>query len=234
MADDPGQTIDCPNCGRANPGWAQVCRNCGFSLRRGVGRPMGPSGRFPTDQMSLLSIGAVLGSIVLAIALGLFFASVNPTSPTVGVSSSPTPSPTPSALATPTLEPTPTPEPTATATPALPASITFGTGLDSKSQVTGQTDTFGSSGYFAYRVTSTTAFGVSTLYETVVRVMNDGSEQMVQNRETVSVSTGAKSFAVRVSVSSLLSAWNGAGTFVMRLYKGTTLIAEGQFTLGSS
>ena len=56
--------------GRANPEWAQVCRSCGVALRQGEAR-IAPTGRFPTDQASLISIGAVIGTILLAVLLGL-------------------------------------------------------------------------------------------------------------------------------------------------------------------
>ena len=43
-----------------------------------------PTGPFPTDQTSLISIGAVIGTILGAVLLGLFVSSLNPTDPTVG------------------------------------------------------------------------------------------------------------------------------------------------------
>jgi hypothetical protein len=237
MLDDLGETIDCPNCGRPNPGWAQVCRNCGFSLRRGLARSVGkPQRPFPTDQTSLLSIGAAVGSIVLAIVLGMIFSAVNPTKPTVGVSSSPTPSPVPS------LSPSLVPEPSASivaeatpsATAALPDTITFGTGLTASKAVSGKTDTFGPGSYFAHSVAAKNPFGVSTLYETVVRVADDGTESAVQTRYPVPVNKNAKVFGFVVSTSSLLRDWAGGGNFVMRIYDGQTLIAQGSFTLKSS
>src|SRR6266480_1738269 len=103
MTDDTGETI-CPNCGHANPPWARICRHCGVSLSRALGRPVdAPQSPFPTDQASLLSVGAAIGSIVIAIVLGLIFSAINPTEPTVGLSSSQTPTaqPSPSASATP-------------------------------------------------------------------------------------------------------------------------------------
>lgn len=237
MLDDLGETIDCPNCGRPNPGWAQVCRNCGYSLRgqvtRAVGRPQRP---FPTDQTSLLSIGAAVGSIVLAIVLGMIFSAVNPTKPTVGVSSSPTPSPVPSF--SPSVAPVPSQsvvaEETPAPTPALPDTVTFGTGLTASKTITTQTDTFGPGSSFAHSVASKEAFGVSTLYETVVRVANDGTESPVQTRYPVPVNKNAKVFGFVVSTNSLLRDWGGGGNFTMRIYDGKTLIAEGSFTLTGS
>jgi hypothetical protein len=236
MLDDLGETIDCPNCGRPNPGWAQVCRNCGFSLRRGVTRSAGrPSRPFPTDQASLLSIGAAVGSIVIAIVLGMIFSALNPTQPTVGVSSSPTPSPVPTVVPS---APVPSSSviavESASPTPALSATIAFGTGLSTSKTVTGQTDTFGPNNYFAHSVSQKKAFGVSTLYETVVRVADDGTETAVQTRYPVPVNKNATVFGFVVSTNSLLRDWSGGGNFIMRIYNGQDLIAEGSFTLTSS
>ena len=46
------ETVDCYNCGRSNPEWAQVCRSCGVPLRHGQARVV-PTGRIPTDRNSL-------------------------------------------------------------------------------------------------------------------------------------------------------------------------------------
>src|SRR5947207_15776142 len=87
MTDDSGETI-CPNCGHVNPPWARICRNCGVSLSRALGQPVSPpQSPFPTDQASLLSVGAAIGSIVIAIVLGLLFLEINYTELTVGLAS---------------------------------------------------------------------------------------------------------------------------------------------------
>ncbi len=236
MLDDLGETIDCPNCGRPNPGWAQVCRTCGYSLRRELTRSVGkPSRPFPTDQASLLSMGAAVGAIVLAIVLGVIFSAVNPTPPTVGVSSTPIPSPVPSfspslgpATPSPTVAPTPAP------TPSLPGTVSFGTGLDASKHVTGATDTFGPGTSFAHSIQSSEAFGTTRLFETVVRVAADGTETAVQTRSPVAVSSKAKVVGFVVSTNSLLRDWKSGGNFVMRIYKDQTLFAQGSFTLTSS
>ena len=92
------ETVDCFNCGSANPEWAQVCRSCGVALRHGEAR-MVAAGRVPTDRDSLVSIGAVIGTILAALVIGLFISSLNPTDPTVGRET-----PSPSATPEPTLE----------------------------------------------------------------------------------------------------------------------------------
>ena len=55
-----GDSVECFNCGRANPSWAQVCRSCGVPMRPGAAGSAPPSGRVPTDRDSLFSIGAAV------------------------------------------------------------------------------------------------------------------------------------------------------------------------------
>jgi len=235
MFDDLGETIHCPNCGRPNPGWAQLCRNCGLSLRHVPGRaPRKTDQPIPTDQASLLSMGAAVGAIVVAIVLGVIFSNLNPTAPTVGISQSPTPAPTvpvfsPSEAATPS--PTVSVAPTPSPTPKLPATITFGSGLTASKTVTGKTNTFGPGSYFAHSIQSSQPFGTTRLYETVVRVASDGTETAVQTRYPVIVSAQAKVVGFVVATNGLLQDWGQGGTYVMRVYKGQTLFAQGTFKL---
>ncbi|CAN5256557.1 hypothetical protein BH24CHL10_BH24CHL10_08010 [soil metagenome] len=105
------ETVDCFNCGRVNPEWAQVCRSCGVALRHGEARVV-PAGRFPTDRNSLISLAAVIGTIVAALLLGLFVSGLNPTNPPVATE----PSASPSASATPVPNAKPTEEPSVAAT----------------------------------------------------------------------------------------------------------------------
>lgn len=239
MIGDVDDTIECSNCGHANPSWAQVCRNCGVSLQRDLAHPITrPQTPFPTDQASLVSLGTAVGSIVIAIVLGLFFSAINPTQPTVGISISPSPTPSvtpvPSASASaPPASSTPnaTPAPTA----KLPGTIAFGTGLTASRTVTNPTTSFGPTGYFAYSVSMSQPFGVSVLSEETVRVAN-GKETVVDSRANnpVRVSASARIFGFRVTTSSLLRAWGSGGTFIMRVFRGNEKIAEGQFTLSAS
>jgi len=239
MIGDVDDTIECSNCGHANPSWAQVCRNCGVSLRRDLARPVKrPVTPFPTDQSSLLSLGAAVGSIVIAIVLGLFLSAVNPTQPTVGLSTSPSPTPRATATATATAAATPTPATTPTPKPKPIGTITFGTGLDqSTHRVINPTNSFGPNGYFAHSVSMPQPFGVSNMVEEVVRVAN-GKETVVQSRSSessqVPVDPSARVFGFIVTTNSLLQDWGAGGTFIMRVYRGNEKIAEGQFVLRSS
>jgi hypothetical protein len=227
------ETVDCFNCGRSNPEWAQVCRSCGVALRHGQARVV-PSERFPTDRDSLLSIGAVLGTILLAVVVGLFLSGLNPTDPTVG-RATPTPSPTPEATLEPSIPaPTDTPVPTPSPTPALPGTVVFGTTLDANRQVTDPTDTFTPGMTFAHTITSTSAFGAPTIGEEVVRVNEDGTEgaQIVDpanNQLGVNPEATTAGF-VAGDAANFIRSW-GTGLYEMRIYVGETLIARGQFRL---
>jgi hypothetical protein len=230
------ETVDCFNCGSANPEWAQVCRSCGVVLRHGEARVV-PTGRYPTDRNSLLSIAAVIGTIMGALLLGLFISSLNPTDPTVAEAPSPTPSatvtpePTPS---TTTASPTPVPSPTPTATPALPGTIAFGTELNADRQVTEAVETFTPGMVFAHSITSTQPFGTATIGEEIVRLTEDGGEgerlvDQASNQLGVNPEATAAGF-VAGDAAAFVRDW-GPGTYEMRIYTGETLIARGQFRL---
>jgi hypothetical protein len=228
------ETVDCFNCGRANPEWAQVCRSCGVALRHGQTR-VATAERFPTDRDSLLSIGAVVGTILLAVVVGLFVSSLNTTEPTVGAAT-PTPTPLVTPTPEPTVEPIPTdtPAPTPSPTPALPATVVFGTTLDANRQVTDPTDTFTPGMTFAHSITSTAPFGVPTVGEEVVRLNDDGTEgerivdpttnQLPVNPE------GTSAGFVAGDAANFVRSW-GPGLYEMRIYAGETLIGRGQFRL---
>jgi hypothetical protein len=227
------ETVDCFNCGRANPAWAQVCRSCGVALRHGQARIV-PTGRFPTDRDSLVSIGAVVGTILGAVVLGLFVSSLNTTNVVVG-QATPTPSPT--------LEPTPSPSlapvPSATAVPTptpvpLPATIAFGTELGANRQVISPVETFTPGMTFAHSISSTQPFGAPVIGEEIVRINDDGSvgDQIVDpagNQLGVDPAGTIAGF-VAGDAAGFVRDW-GPGTYEMRVYVGATLIAKGQFRL---
>lgn len=229
MTDD---TVECFNCGSPNPEWAQVCRSCGVALRHGQSRVV-PTGRVPTDRDSLTSIGAVVGTILVAVAIGLFVSSLNPTDPTVGLqTASPSPSleesfsPSASApIASETPVPTPTPVP-------LRGQIAFGTRLDNSGVVADPTDTFGPGMDFAYSVAVADGFGGTPIENEVARVADDGTESIVLERDPVAVDPAASTFGFVIGEtdSFLGRALGGPGTFVWRVYIGEELIAEGRFT----
>ncbi len=228
-----GETVECFNCGRANPSWAQVCRSCGVPLVAGAAAPE-PSGLFPTDRRSLISMGAAVGTIVAAVILGLILSSLNPTDPTVGVAGSPTPHASivvqPSA-STPAVT-TPTPTPTAQPTPALPGKLVLGTGRNRQTcEITGKTDTFGPGSVFAHSISLDEPFGVNALGEEIARVA-DGKEKVVQSRQAGqnAAPSRAKIVCYAVGTDNLIKAW-GVGSYVIRIFRGDEEIAEATFSL---
>jgi hypothetical protein len=190
------------------------------------------------DQGSLLAIGAALGTIVVAIVIGLVVGNVLPPAP-VAVA----PTPTPSASAEPSATPAPTPDPSASLgspgpsiapPPDLPGTLTFGLGLNAETQrVTNPTDTFTAGTIFAHSVELTSPFGVTQIGEGVAMVNEDGSETLLIN-QVDNVITGIDPDALvdgfTVETNALLDAL-GPGTFVMRVYRGTELLAQGTFIL---
>jgi hypothetical protein len=230
-----GDTIECFNCGHANPSWAQVCRSCGFPLQPAGAVSGAPAGIFPTDQASLISIGGALGAIVLAIVLGLFFSGLIPPAPNVAEE---TPSPSPSASAQASVSAGPSVSgsfaPSTLPSPSLLGTITFGTELnpDTK-EVTNPTTTFTAGVGFAHSITMTEPFAVNKILEEVVRIGAGGAETIVQQRvgSELDVSAVATSAGFRVSdAGNLIAAW-GTGNFILRVYRNQELLAEGAFTL---
>jgi hypothetical protein len=224
------ETVDCFNCGSTNPAWAQVCRSCGVVLRHGETR-ITPAERVPTDRDSIVSIAAVIGTILAALVIGLFVSSLNPTDPTVGIASpSPTATPEPSASESLTPVPTDTPIPSATPVP-LPGTIAFGTGLDGSDNVTDATDTFAPGAQFAYSVSMPNGFGGTPLGNEIVKVAEDGTETVVLDRQPVNIDPAATVFGYVIGTADgFLDPLGGPGTYVWRAYVGDQLIAQGSFT----
>jgi len=229
-----GAMIECSNCGHGNPAWAQVCRSCGAPILPEAAREARSNALFPTDQSSIVSMGATLGAIVLAIVVGLFASGLVPAAPIVAdATPSPSPSASASASANASAAPSASGNSSASAAPQLIGTISFGYGLNSTThEVTGPATTFGPGTRKCYSISLTEPFGVSKLNEGVVRVDATGNETVVQSRDTgsVAVSPGLNiaGFCVRTQI--LLSAW-GAGDYIIREYRGTELIAEGRYTL---
>ncbi len=222
-------SVECFNCGRANPEWAQVCRSCGVPLRRGRERTV-PSGRIPTDRDSLISIGAVLGTILAAVVVGVIIAGLNPTEPSVGLA---TPTPLPSvepSVAAPSVAasvaPTATPEPTPV---PLPGTLVFGTGLGGSGEVTGPVDTFTPSMTFAYGVSVPDGFGGPQIHNEVVRLDDDLT--VVLPREAVAVDPAATSFTYVIGpAANFIVEW-GPGEYEWHVYVGDDLVASRPFRL---
>jgi hypothetical protein len=229
------ELVECFNCGRSNPEWAQVCRACGVPLRHG--EPLlAPAGRLPTDRNSLISIGAVIGTILAAVVLGLVVSGLNPTEPTVGLGlATPTPSPTPEPTesAAESIAPSEEPIPSESVAAAPPGTLVFGTSLDQNKQVVEPVNTFTPGMPFAHSISVPTPFGVSTIGEGIFRVGEDGTEEeivrAIDNQPAVLPDATTAGFSIP-NAGTLIEEW-GPGLYVMRVYAGDQLIAQEQFTL---
>lgn len=236
-----GESVECFNCGRANPSWAQVCRSCGVPMRPGGAGSKPPSGRLPTDRDSLLSIGAALATIGVAIVFGVILSGALPEAPAVIASASPTPSQSvaPSGSEVPASASS---EPTAEPTPELIGTITFGRALNqSTREVMDQTDTFPSGSTFCHSIALPEPFGVDEYQEEVLKIRRDGSLRIVQERKTGTLPVGSnKSTVGWCNPTDVLifgisgsDGW-GTGDFILRAYRrhdGLELLAQGRFTL---
>jgi hypothetical protein len=223
------ETVDCFNCGRANPEWAQVCRSCGVALRHGEARVV-PTGPFPTDQTSLISIGAVIGTIFAAVLIGLFVSSLNPTDPTiVQATATPSPSLEPSEAAS--AEPVPSDTPVASTEPTPPplrGTLAFGTGLDNAGNVTGATDTFGPNANFAYALTIPGGLGATPMRNEISRTSDPA--EVVQNDE-LQVDPADELIGYNLGgAAGFIQDW-GPGEYIWRVYVGDELVAEAPFRL---
>lgn len=223
-----GETVECFNCGRPNPAWARVCRYCGVPLVAGDVAAVN-SRPFPTDQHSLLSMGAAIATIVAAVIIGVIFSNLNPTDPTVGLAASPTPTasrPVASVSTEPTAQPTRTPKPK----PQLPGTVAFGTGLDSSTcKLTDETNEFGPGTAFAHVIKLDEPFGVDQLTEKITRIRKNAKDKVVEdgaNRAPANESVVCYS----VRSDDVIANW-GTGRFIMRVYRGDEQIAEGRFRL---
>jgi hypothetical protein len=230
-----GETVECYNCGRANPAWAQVCRSCGVPIRPGSGTSAA-SGPIPHDRDSLLSIAVVLGAIAGAIVLGLFLSGLIPEAPV--------------ATATPTPEPSVSILPSGSAAPSAGGSVASiepepdligrlrtGTGLNDEEKIRGRTDAFGPGMEFCHSRVLSEPFGVDVMQEEILRIEEDGTLTEVQPRLGSNLPVDPEStvagFCAPGGTDALIEDW-GVGTFMIRDYRNEEepeLIAQARFTL---
>ena len=225
------ETVECYNCGRANPAWAQVCRSCGVPMRPGatVSQSSGP---IPTDRDSLVSIAATLAAIAGAIVLGLILSGIIPDAPPLAeVVETPEPSlnAVPSGSAA--------PSGVESAPPDLLGTITFGTDITDADEVLNPTDSFGPGAGFCHSLQLTERFGVKQIQEEVLRVEEDGTLSEVQQRVGSDLNVDRRSrtgaWCAPGGADALIADW-GTGTFLLRDYRNPRtpeLLAEAQFTL---
>jgi hypothetical protein len=149
-------------------------------------------------------------------------------SPTPGASASIEPTPAPS------IDPSASVGPSGTPAPILPGTLTFGLGLNSETQrVTNPTDTFTPGTTFAHSIELTAPFGVTQIGEGVWQIAEDGTETQVINPEEnllTGIDPDSTIDGFTVPTNALLDPL-GPGTFVMRVYRGSELLAQGTFIL---
>lgn len=230
-----GDTVECYNCGRANPAWAQVCRSCGVPIRPGA-TVSHSSGLIPTDRDSLISIAATLAAIAGAIVLGLLLSRLIPEVPPL---SEVVDTPEPSVVADPSGSVAPSGGAEASAAPSveLLGTVTFGTDLDDDDAVVGPTDTFAPGDGFCHSLALSEPFGVRRIQEEVLRVEDDGSLTEVQPRRGSDLEVDRRArtggWCAPGGADALIADW-GTGTFVLRDYRNLRtpeLLAEAQFIL---
>jgi hypothetical protein len=237
-----GESVECFNCGRANPSWAQVCRSCGVPMRPGGAGSKPPAGRLPTDRDSLFSIGAALATIGVAIVLGLILSGMLPEAPAVIASATPTPSASIVASAS-EVPASASAEPTARPTPELIGTLSFGRGLNQSTQeVIDSADAFASGSTFCHSISLPQPFGVDEYQEEVLKIRSNGKLTIVQRRKpgTLPVAAGDSVVGwcnptdVLIFGVSGSDGW-GTGDFMLRAYRrhegSPQLLAQGRFTL---
>jgi hypothetical protein len=236
-----GDTVECFNCGRSNPSWAQVCRSCGVPMRPGGAGARPPSGPVPTDRDSLISIGAGLAIIGLAIVFGLLLSGMLPEA--AAVIETPTPEPSPTALPSASGAANESAKPTPRPTPELIGTVSFGYALNqSTREAVDITDTFALGDSFCHSVSLPEPFGVTAIQEEIFKIKGD-SLTIVQKRRNGTlpgIDPNADIAGFCVSADILINGapgtdgW-GTGKFLLRDYRtvdGTPeVLAEGRFTL---
>jgi hypothetical protein len=205
-------------------------------MRAGAARSQ-PSGPIPTDRDSLISVGAGIGAIVLAIVVGVFLSGIIPEAAVIPLKT-PTPEPSFTPIASASVAPSglPSTEPTPVPTPALPGTVTFGLGLNqSTREAIDLTDTFTTGTRFCHSIVMTQPFGVDQIQEEVLKVADDGTLTVIQGRQgsNLRVDSNGQIAGWCVNANGLISGW-GEGNFLLRDYRNNEtpeLIAEGRFTL---
>jgi hypothetical protein len=235
-----GESVECFNCGRSNPPWAQVCRSCGAPMRPGHTATV-PSGPIPTDRDSIISMVAALAAIAGAVLLGAFLANANPSRGIGQESPSPfaiLPSPEPSVVPLPTgSAPVAATTAPATTTPApteAPAgTVAFGHGIDSSLRIVDADDVFSPGEVFAHSITLPEPFGVPQIAEQVVRLREGQDPQEVQPAEgnTLGVDPNSQQAGfICCDAGDLLAVW-GPGQYEIRVLREGEVIATGRFQL---
>ncbi|MEP7081785.1 MAG: hypothetical protein ABI841_02285, partial [Chloroflexota bacterium] len=143
------------------------------------------------------------------------------------------PTPSPSNEPSESTIPSDTPVPTPTAVAGPPGTLVFGTALDENLRIVEPVNTFTPGMTFAHSIEVPEPFGVSTVGEQIVRILEDGTEEEVvqaqNNQPQVQADATIAGFEAG-DAENFLDEW-GPGLYVMRVYAAGVLIAQEQFTL---
>lgn len=116
-----------------------------------------------------------------------------------------------------------------TPAPRAPGSITFGTTLDSGTLVvTGQSHTFRAGETIACAAALSQPAHATSLRFIIAKVAAGGAETALVSQDTPISNPDFQVIGNSIDLSPLLQ---GSGSYVMRYYRDTTLLAEGTFTL---
>ncbi|MDQ3881442.1 MAG: hypothetical protein M3295_10275 [Chloroflexota bacterium] len=119
----------------------------------------------------------------------------------------------------------------ATPLPGVAAPIRFGTAIDPVSgEASEETTVFRPGDTFAYSVRLAEPIGTDAVEVEVIHRAADGSQETVQAPASQSVDPAQRVIAFQVAADALIEGF-GTGDFLMRIYRGRELLAQGSFSL---
>lgn len=219
----------CPQCGSSRQGGLRFCANCAFDFQAAA-RPPSPEPQLPASadrplpdsESSRVPVASIVALLIGAAGVAAFVWIVILN----GGAASPGQSPSPEVTNTP--RPTSTPRPT-----PLPVvgngEITFGGDLNEETlAIIDPKTNFMIGEEIAWRAELIGPAGATSL-DLVLAKVNPGGAETVVYTDAVPVSNPEFDLlGNKVDLSPLL---DGAGTYVMRYFRESTQLAEGQFTL---
>ena len=96
--------------------------------------------------------------------------------------------------------------------------------------MTDPTDTFTPGMDFAYSIGMPGTFGAAQIQNEIVRIQDDGTEQVVLERQPVSVDPASTVFGYVIGpADAFVGDLGGPGSYVWRVYVNDQLVAQGPF-----
>ncbi|MGI8829805.1 MAG: hypothetical protein ACR2I5_08580 [Candidatus Limnocylindria bacterium] len=215
----------CPTCGKPRAGVERFCPSCGLDYWKaasGSGQPVTtPTQAAPPDAGGSSRLPLVLGGlIVLAVLVGGAYIYLNGVTDDIN-----------SKVANelggddPTPRPTPTPE-----LVGGTGQVTFGIGLDENLHVEAEQRTFAVGELGSFSGSFAEPAGATSL-DVIVSSRDAAGAEGVIYTESVSISDPAFDiFGIEeIDLSALVN--NAPGAYMLRIYRETTKLAEGEFTV---